>query len=78
MFERRISDPDVRHELATGQVIEQYPNDVPYPSYLMLGWSGTRPLHVVAADDQPGQRTIVITTYEPDPAEWQPDWRTRR
>jgi len=39
MFQRRISeDDDVRHILSTGEVIEAYPNDTPYPSNLILGW----------------------------------------
>src|SRR5260370_23936516 len=29
--------------------IESYPGDFPYPSRLLLGWCGLRPIHVVAA-----------------------------
>ena len=43
----------------------------------MLGRFG-RNLHVVAAGDPPSDETIVITTYEPDPEEWEPDLKTRR
>ncbi len=62
MVQRQISVDDVRHVLATGEVIENYPDDTPYPSRLILGWLGVRPVHVVAADDddQTGE-TIVIT-----------------
>ncbi len=36
--------------------VETYPDDLPLPSYLVLGWIGTErekpePVHVVAADD---------------------------
>ena len=78
MFQRRISAEDVRHVLATGEVIEEYPNDTPYPSRLVLGWSGERPIHVVVADNPEGQETIVITVYEPDPAQWEPGFRRRQ
>lgn len=78
MFQRRIGDEDVRHVLMTGEVIEEYPNDTPYPSRLVLGWRGARPLHVVVADNPDSQETIVITVYEPDPEQWEPDFRRRK
>jgi len=31
MFERRISDEDIRYILQTGEVIENYLDDSPYP-----------------------------------------------
>jgi len=45
MFERGIRKEDVRQILLTGAVIEEYPEDAPYPSRLVLGWRGQRPLH---------------------------------
>ena len=47
MFRRGISEEDVRHVLAQGEEIEDYPEDAPYPSRLVLGWRGSRPIHVV-------------------------------
>jgi hypothetical protein len=44
----------------------------------MLGTGAVRVLHVVAADDQEADETIVITTYEPDPNEWESDFKTRK
>lgn len=78
MFQRRISKDDVRHVLETGETIETYPRDTPYPSRLVLGWRQARPLHVVVADNVETGETIVITTYEPHPEEWEPDYKTRR
>ena len=77
MFERRIGTEDVRHVIEHGQRIEEYPDATPYPSRLVLGWSGSRPLHVVAADDASAGETIIVTVYEPDPARWE-DGFTRR
>lgn len=77
MAEWRISRADVAHVLATGEVIEPYPDDRPFPSRLVLGWVGNRPIHVVAADD-PGGETVVITVYEPDPIRWDPTFRGRQ
>ncbi len=78
MFERNISVEDVHSVLDTGEIIKAYPDDTPYPSRLILGWSGDRPLHVVAADNPAEGETIVITTYEPDPGQWDSDFKRRR
>ena len=78
MFQRGISIDDVRRLLETGEVIEEYPDDVPYPSRLVLGWLESRPIHVVAADNPLKAETIVITVYEPDSAHWEVRFRRRR
>ena len=78
MFQRGITEADVRRVLEAGKTIEAYPHDEPYPSCLMLGWIGSRPLHIVAADHEAEQATIVITVYEPDPARWEPSFERRR
>lgn len=78
MFERGITAEDVRDVLETGDTIERYPDDTPYPSRLVLGWRGVRPLHVVVADDQEGNELIVISVYEPDPATWEPGFKRRK
>ncbi|HVA88349.1 MAG TPA: DUF4258 domain-containing protein [Chloroflexota bacterium] len=78
MFERQISVEDVRQVLSSGETIRDYPDDTPYPSRLMLGWRGTRPLHVVAATDAAGGETIIVTVYEPDPAQWEADFRRKQ
>ncbi len=78
MFQRGLSEVDVRLVLESGDVIQEYPDDQPYPSWLVLGWSGSRPIHVVGADNQDDHEVVVITVYEPDPSHWEPDFRTRR
>jgi hypothetical protein len=77
MFQRSIRVEDVRGVLLTGETIEDYPDDVPYPSRLILGWRDGRPLHVIAAYNANDEETIVITVYEPDPALWSEDFRRR-
>ncbi len=78
MFSRSISDEDVRYVLETGEVIEEYPDDRPYPSRLVLGSREGRPLHVVAAENAEDRETIVITAYEPDAELWEQDYRERK
>ena len=77
MFQRGISEADVRRALESGEELESYPDDAPYPSRLVLGWSASRPLHVVAAEDREAGETIVITVYEPDPNQWEAGFRRR-
>jgi hypothetical protein len=77
MLKHRILSDQVREVLERGERIEEYADDTPLPSYLMLGRFG-RDLHVVAADNPVADETIVITTYEPDPKEREADLRTRR
>lgn len=76
MAQRHISVADVRHVLETGEVIEDYPDDFPYPSALVLGWIGGQAIHVVAVTT-PVEK-IVITVYEPEPARWEPDFKRRK
>ncbi len=76
MFQRSIRVEDVHAVLSGGKSIIDYPDDTPYPSRLMLGWCGERPIHVVAADT-PESETIIITVYEPDPALWEPGFERK-
>lgn len=78
MVERDISVEEVAAVVNDGETIEDYPTDTPFPSRLLLGWSGTRPIHVVAADDLESDITVVITVYQPDHELWELDFRTRR
>lgn len=75
MFQNGIDEEDVRHALRDGETIKDYPDDTPYPSRLVLGWRGARPIHVVAAEDVESETTFVVTVYEPDL--WQPDFRRK-
>jgi hypothetical protein len=78
MFERVITQNQVRFAIETGEIIASYPDDVPYPSYLVLGIVQAIPLHVVVAVDANNQRCYVITVYVPDPARWSEDFKTRK
>ena len=77
MFQRRISEEEVRQVVATGETIDTYPTDKPFPSRLILGWSESRPIHVVAADDTSAQETIIVTVYQPDIEEWESGFKRR-
>ncbi|MFQ5881097.1 MAG: DUF4258 domain-containing protein [Candidatus Methylomirabilales bacterium] len=78
MAERDIGRSEVFQVLLGGERIEDYPETKPFPSALFLGWSGPRPLHVVAAYDSSGDRVFIITAYEPDLEHFEPGFKIRR
>jgi hypothetical protein len=69
MFKRKINVDNVELVIKSGEVIKSYPDDKPYPSFLILGFFESRPIHVVASVDQDGN-CYIITTYEPDLIIW--------
>ena len=69
---------EVFEAVQTGEVIESYEDDKPYPSALVYGrTSRDRPIHLVCAYAEEEDMAIVITVYEPDPSRWI-DYRRRR
>ncbi len=73
-----IDEEDVQTVVDAGDVIEEYPNALPLPCQLMIGKTKDRYIHVVVAKIEAARRAIIITSYIPDPAKWEPDLRTRR
>lgn len=78
MRQRHIHEEEVRSVVANGEVIEDYPNAFPFPCRLMMGWYRGRCLHVVVAENAQASETIIITTYEPNNFEWEPDFKRRK
>ena len=78
MFERRVSEETVRQVLQSGEMIEDYSDDMPHPGGLISGRRGNRPLHVVTAENTTEDKLVVITVYEPDPAQWKAHFRSRK
>lgn len=78
MFQRRITVEDVRWVVENGETIEEYTDDKPYPSRLILGRVLGRAIHVVIAGDSRPGPMIVVTVYEPDPSLWTADFTKRR
>ncbi len=75
--ERGIKARDIRASINNGEIIEQYPEDFPYPSCLILGHSATgTPIHVVMSDN--GSMGKIITAYYPSSDKWHEDLKTRK
>jgi hypothetical protein len=64
--------------IESGEVLEEYPDDLPYPSRLIMGWHEGCPLHVVIAYDSSEKKEIVITVYEPDLDKWDQELKRRK
>lgn len=75
--QRNINFEDVKHTIMTGEIIEQYPNDYPEPSCLVLGLTVRgKYLHTVAGICD--GFLWIITAYYPDTDKWNKDFKTRK
>ena len=76
---RKITKEDVIHAIMNdGEIIEQYENDYPCPSCLILGKAINQDyIHSVVSDNSTYSK--IITAYYPDTInEWESDLKTRR
>ena len=74
---RNISIDDVGNCVMNGEIIEEYPDDYPYPSALIFGRKLTGEIiHAVCGID--GEKIYFITAYEPTTEKFMEDLRTRR
>ena len=76
LIERGVSRAQVLEVIEKGEIIEEYDDDKPFPSALILGFVGKRPLHVVVALNT--GTAFVITVYEPQSNLFGPDFRDRK
>lgn len=78
MFQRSIDPDAVAKIIADGEVIAAYPDDQPFPSVLILGYCGDRPVHAVIARETETSNCHLITIYWPNPAIWDEVFKRRR
>ena len=75
---RQIEAEEIEEAILDGMIIEPSPDDPRGPSCLIMGFSNQkRPLHVLCGRLEENE-ILIITAYEPDPEEWEADWRTRK
>ena len=80
---QRLAEPDITqdeviHILTSGEQIEDYSDDKPYPCALFLGWIEDKPLHVLVILDEMNRLAYIITAYEPSLEYFEFDFKTRR
>ena len=76
--QKNIKYSDVKNAILTGDIIEEYPDDFPYPSCLISGF-GKRErvhLHTVVGINIPS--LWIITAYYPTTDKWYDDYKPRR
>src|SRR5438093_6348982 len=75
---RHIMRDEILEKIDGYDIIESYPEDKYFPSYLLLGKARDADFHVLFAVDVEGDNVRIVTAYRPDPDEWEADMRTRR
>lgn len=78
LAERNIAQDIIFMVILSGEVIEDYPKDRPFPSCLIFKMIEDKPYHVVVGFDSEGKKAYIITTYNPGLDKFEPDFRTRR
>lgn len=78
MRERNITVSEVLLTLNEFEIIEEYKNDRPFPSYLLIGYADEKPFHIVAAVNSEDVEIHLITVYIPDSSIWENDNRRRK
>ncbi len=74
--QRGIKTKDIRAVISNGEIIEQYPDDFPFPSCLITGYDEKGScIHVCMSDE--GSCARIVTAYYPDKELWSEDFRQR-
>jgi hypothetical protein len=60
------------------EIIEQYPNDKYFPSYLVRSEYKDDILHILVAVDEKADNIRIITAYRPALGEWEDGFKIRR
>ncbi len=75
---RSISRPIILNSFENYEIIEEYPKDKYFPSYLIYSHYQDEIFHVLFAVDIEEDNVRVITAYYPEIEEWKEDFKTRR
>ena len=78
MHQRKVDSEELIKVIFDCDIIERYDKDRPFPSFLLLGYSDNRPLHIVLSYDLESESIFIITVYEPSELIWESDFKTRR
>ena len=62
--QRHIQIEDIKNAILNGKIIEQYPNDYPFPSCLIFSEN----MHIVCSIGE--GYLYIITAYRPSPEKW--------
>lgn len=69
---------DICFSVLHGEIIEDYLDDEPHPSCLILGKTSIGdPVHSVWAYNELNKWAVIVTAYRPNPEVWI-DWKKRK
>lgn len=77
LVERGITVNDIVKCIDNGEIIEQYEDDKPLPSCLILGMT-EKNIHIHTVVSCNGEWLYLITAYYPNSDIWEADNKTRR
>ncbi len=75
---RHIPRRMILESVESFEIIEAYPAEKYFPSYFVFARHEGSSFHVLLAADVAGKNVRIITSYPPNPEEWEPDLKTRR
>ena len=78
MEERPVTREMILSSVDEMEIIEAYPDDKYFPSYLLLSRYGKMWYHVQIGVDVAGDNVRIVTAYWPNPNKWEPDFKVRR
>ncbi|MBE0428051.1 MAG: DUF4258 domain-containing protein [Nitrospirae bacterium] len=74
----KLSYEEIFFSILSGEIIEEYSDDKPYPSCLIYGNTfKSEPIHSVWAYNRETKWAVLITLYRPNPSRWI-NWQTRK
>ena len=75
LVERGILINDIVKAIDNGEIIEDYEDDYPFPSCLILGKSEEKAIHICASIND--NNIYLITAYIPDENRWTDGFKKR-
>lgn len=68
-YAENITIKDLENAVQNGEILESYPEDTRGKSCLILGYSESKPIHIVCGCSQE-KRIRIITVYLPKAPKW--------
>lgn len=78
MKDRFIPRQFIIDSTSSYEIIEEYPTDKYFPSYLVRSEYQKQIFHVLFATDVKDDNVRIVTAYWPNPDQWEKDLRQRR
>ncbi len=78
MISRSISSDEIKEVLNKGEIIKEYPDDMPYPSMLIYKEVNAKQIHIVTGRNSATGECVIITVYIADEEIWEQDYKTKK